>query len=302
MADQKRSGGAIPDKVVSFRPNTSGWNVAEDRTNNTLGKRLAAERKRCGLTLEAMCERLGIHGVEIQIQGLNKWEKGLTVPNAYQFIAACRVLGIEDCMVGVESSLLNDTGLRKLDEYKRDLIASGRYQPAPERYRESYIEMPVSTLAVSAGTGEFLDEGGFEMIRFPKSAVPSGADFGVRVNGDSMEPVYHDGQIVWVEKTDTLRPGEVGVFICNGEGYLKVYDLQEPTEDDWEDYTDSYGMLHPQVRLVSYNPQYVPKRVLTSDSFTIVGKVLSNVKSTCFSILSVQGDKQAVCIRENNTQ
>ena len=80
-----------------------------------------------------------------------------------------------------------------------DFIASGRYQPTPERYGESYIEMPVGMLAVSAGTGEFLDEGGFEMIRFPKSAVPGGADFGVRVNGDSMEPVCHDGQIVWVK-------------------------------------------------------------------------------------------------------
>lgn len=94
-------------------------------------------------------------------------------------------------------------------------IASGRYRPVRKRRKESYIEMPVSTLAVSAGTGKFLDENQFEMIRFPKSAVPVEADFGVRVNGDSMEPVYHDGQIVWVEKTDTLRPGEVGVFICN---------------------------------------------------------------------------------------
>lgn len=275
MSDQKRVGGTIADKVVSFYPNASGWNTAEDRANNIIGKRLAAERKRCGLTLEAMCERLRGHGVEIQIQGLNKWEKGLTVPNAYQFLAACRVLGIKDCMVGIESSCLDDVGLRKLDEYKMDLIASGRYRPAPSRYKETYIEMPVSTLAVSAGTGEFLDEGGFEMIRFPKSAVPSRADFGVRVNGDSMEPVYHDGQIVWVEKTDTLRPEEVGVFICNGEGYLKVYDLQEPDNGDVEDYTDSYGVLHLQAALISYNKKYEPKSIHQSDTFSIVGRVLS---------------------------
>ena len=131
---------------------------------------------------------------KIQIQGLNKWEKGLTVPNAYQFIALCRILGIEDCMVGMESVLLNDTGLRKLDEYKMDLIASGRYRPTSERYTETYIEMPISTLAVSAGVGEFLDEGGFEMIRFPKSAVPSNADFGVRVNG-----------IAWNQSIMTVR-------------------------------------------------------------------------------------------------
>lgn len=149
------------------------------------------------------------------------------------------------------------------------------YSPPVTRYRESYIEMPVSTLAVSAGTGEFLDEGGFEMIRFPKSTVPSGADFGVRVNGDSMEPVYHDGQIVWVEKTDTLQPGEVGVFLCNGEGYLKVYDQQEPSEEELEEYLDSYGLLHPQIVLVSYNEKYEPKLIYSTDTFIITGRVLS---------------------------
>ena len=137
--------------------------------------------------------------------------------------------------------------------------------------------MPVSTLAVSAGPGEFLDEDGFEMIQFPKSAVPNGADFGVRVNGDSMEPVYHDDQIVWVEKTDTLQPGEVGVFICNGEGYLKVYDLHNPATEDVEEYMDSYGVLHPQVRLVSYNKRYNPKEIIPGDTFSIVGRVLSLV-------------------------
>ena len=260
MPSEKKSRGTGPAKIVSFRPNAV-WNAAEERAGNIIGQRLSMERKRRGLTLEALRELLQNHGVEIQIQGLNKWEKGLTVPNAYQFIALCRILGIEDCMVGMEPVLLNDTGLRKLDEYKMDLIASGRYRPTSERYTETYIEMPISTLAVSAGVGEFLDEGGFEMIRFPKSAVPGNADFGVRVNGDSMEPVYHDGQIVWVEKRDTLQPGEVGVFICNGEGYLKVYDHQEPSEESKDDYVDSYGILHQQIILVSYNKLYSPKLI-----------------------------------------
>ena len=276
MPSEKKSRGTGPAKLVSFRPNAV-WNTAEERAGNIIGQRLSMERKRRGLTLEALRELLQNHGVEIQIQGLNKWEKGLTVPNAYQFIALCRILGIEDCMVGMESVLLNDTGLRKLDEYKMDLIASGRYRPVQKRRRETYIEMPVSTLAVSAGTGEILDEGQFEMIRFPKSAVPVGADFGVRVNGDSMEPVYHDGQIVWIEKTDSLRPGEVGVFVCNGEGYLKVYDLCEPSEEDLEDYTDSYGMLHPQVILISYNEKYAPRTILPSDTFSTIGRVLTSV-------------------------
>ena len=42
------------------------------------------------------------------------------------------------------------------------------------------------------------------MVSFPEKSVPKGADFGVRVSGDSMEPVYHDGQIVWVEECETV--------------------------------------------------------------------------------------------------
>lgn len=70
-----------------------------------------------------------------------------------------------------ELALLNDESLQKLDEYKMDLIASGRYRPIQKRRMETYIEMMVSTLAVSAGTGEILDEGQFERIHFLKSAV-----------------------------------------------------------------------------------------------------------------------------------
>lgn len=47
-----------------------------------------------------------------------------------------------------------------------------------------------------------------------------------------MEPVYHDGQIVWVERCETLSIGQVGVFVYDGEGYLKSYGEREPDESD----------------------------------------------------------------------
>ena len=78
--------------------------------------------------------------------------------------------------------------------------------------------MPVSNLSVSAGSGAFLDEGSAERGSFPVTAAPQGAEFGVRVSGDSMEPVYHDGQIIWVERCARVNPWEVGVFIYDGEG------------------------------------------------------------------------------------
>ena len=55
--------------------------------------------------------------------------------------------------------------------------------------------MPVSDLRISVGTGALLDEGSFEDISFPANKVPAGADYGVRVSGDLMEPAYHNGQI-----------------------------------------------------------------------------------------------------------
>ena len=114
--------------------------------------------------------------------------------------------------------------------------------------------MPVSDLPVSAGTGAFLDEGNFEMVSFPESSIPDGAEFGVRVSGDSMEPVYHDGQIVWVQQCETLRTGEVGVMIYDGQGYIKAYAEQEP--DDPEAYLDSDGVRRMQPVMVSYSKAY----------------------------------------------
>ena len=110
------------------------------------------------------------------------------------------------------------------------------------------------------------------MVSFPESSIPDGAEFGVRVSGDSMEPVYHDGQIVWVQQCETLRTGEVGVMIYDGQGYIKAYAEQEP--DDLETYLDSNGVRRMQPVLVSYNKAYAPKPASLELEFRIVGRVL----------------------------
>ena len=159
--------------------------------------------------------------------------------------------------------------------YKVDLIAFGRYKPKSRSCRIiQFVEMPVSNLSVSAGTGAFLDEGSFEMVSFPVSSVPDGADFGVRVSGDSMEPVYHDGQIVWVKQCDRVNIGEVGIFIYDGEGYIKVYDEQEPDEDLREAFSDSYGNMYMQPVMISYNQKSVPRLISAQTGFQVVGRVL----------------------------
>ena len=112
------------------------------------------------------------------------------------------------------------------------------------------------------------------MESFPAASVPAGADFALRINGDSMEPVYNDKQIVWVEKTTDLHIGEVGIFIVDGEGLIKVLGEQDVDEEDEDEFSDSYGGLRKQPVLISYNKSYKPRVISASSQFTVVGRVL----------------------------
>ena len=58
------------------------------------------------------------------------------------------------------------------------------------------------------------------MVQVDES-VPSCANFGVHIAGDSMEPYLTDGQIVWVQQCATIQPGEIGIFLYDGASYCK---------------------------------------------------------------------------------
>ena len=255
------------------------YDAQAERANNTVGRAIAEARHKQRLSLAALSKRLSTHGITLQAGAIHKWERGENVPNAYQFLALCHIFCIEDVLDRFSAQPrpleLDEAGQRKLEDYKTDLIASGRYRPPrPERAEIRYRDMPVSLLSVSAGTGEFLHEENFEKISFPEDSVPYGAEFGIRVSGDSMEPVYQNGQIVWVQRCESLRPGEVGIFLYDGDGYLKVY-TERDTEDGAENFTDSYGVTRRQPVLVSYNKKYDPILVGPESAFGIVGRVLN---------------------------
>ena len=254
------------------------YNVDDERNRNIIGRRIAEARKAKKLTLIAFGELLSEYGVRVQRSAINKWEMGENVPNAYQLLAICQALDIEDelpfFMSCCKRAALNAEGQEKLRDYRDLLIASGLYRCIPEPEDIRWVEMPVSRLAASAGTGSYLDEGSFETLRVPAADVPKGAVFGVRVSGDSMEPVYHDGEIVWVQPCDRLRVGEVGIFTYDGEGYIKLYGTQMPDERNREAYLRSDGSVAPQPVLISYNAQYPPRVVHPDMGFQIVGRVL----------------------------
>lgn len=52
--------------------------------------------------------------------------------------------------------------------------------------------------------------------------VPPGAEFAVRIQGDSMEPYLHDGSVVYVNR-DPLASGDAGIFCVDGDMLCKQY-------------------------------------------------------------------------------
>lgn len=111
---------------------------------------------------------------------------------------------------------------------------------------------------VSAGTGEYLpdDDTGDDI---PFSGPVPDYDFALRVNGDSMEPMFEDGQIIFVKKCDDcdIHSGQIVIADLNGDAYVKKIDIQPDG-----------------VRLISLNPKYKPILVKSFDDFAIQGIVM----------------------------
>lgn len=259
------------------------YNAEQERRENIIGQRIQEVRKAHGVSLEGLSYALRHYGIDMKQTGIGRWESGTVIPNAYQLMALSHIFQIEDPKTffsesPTDADALNEEGLRKVREYKEDLIASGKYRPAPAPAAGSNVlkfrEMPMSLLPVSAGPGAFLDENNFELRRFPADEIPDGAEFAIRISGDSMEPVYSSGQIIWVQLCKQLRPGEVGIFEYDGNGYVKMYDEQYPEETFLDEYTTSDGQVLPQPVLVSYNEAYAPRPVNPNTSFCIIGRVL----------------------------
>lgn len=56
---------------------------------------------------------------------------------------------------------------------------------------------------------------------YPINEMNQNADYVIGVNGDSMEPEYYDGDIVFVEKTTHVSIGDVGIFQKDNNIYIK---------------------------------------------------------------------------------
>ena len=94
----------------------------------------------------------------------------------------------------------------------------------PEQVEEPTIQIKHSYYRVSAGTGFDLPEGdNWEMIDITDTPEARKADFAITIKGNSMEPVYFDGDIVLVKQQPAVELGEIGIFNIENNGYIKKF-------------------------------------------------------------------------------
>ena len=195
----------------------------------TFGETIASLRRAHGMRQQTLADALAEAGVPVSNQAVSKWENDATLPNAQQFLTLCRVLDVDDIAgtfsggdAGGLLAGLNAEGRRRALEYIALLRESKRFAAAPEP--AVLRSLPLYSLAVSAGTGQFLDGESYEMQPVGPE-VPEAANFGVRVAGDSMEPRISDGDLALVHRQNTLDNGDLGVLVygSDGEGTLKKY-------------------------------------------------------------------------------
>lgn len=91
--------------------------------------------------------------------------------------------------------------------------------------KSNIIPIPIMKQKAAAGLGiqtndysEYIDEYRF----FDKNQIPNETQFGIIIEGDSMEPSFKSGQIIFVKKLDDCDHNDYGIFCITEFDVTKV--------------------------------------------------------------------------------
>ena len=131
-------------------------------------KILATHRKVKKLSQIELAEQLRNYGINVSNAAISAWEKYISIPNAHQFLALCKILNITDIyneFIGFNPNdhmaKLNKAGKAKALEYISLLLLSEQFQKKEATIIPIRRKIKWSILSSSAGTGEFLDDENF---------------------------------------------------------------------------------------------------------------------------------------------
>lgn len=120
-------------------------------------------------------------------------------------------------------SRLNDLGKQEATKRVEELTHIDKYidpsapvPPVPTRIINYFYRL------ASAGSGQIVfDTPPTKKIEIPDTPLNRRADYAIGVNGNSMEPTFLDGDMLLVEMTEEISRGEIGIFLVDGESYVK---------------------------------------------------------------------------------
>ena len=234
-----------------------------------IGTQIKTFRKSAGFTQDELAKRLNTTK-----QTISRYEKGDRKANQDMLFELCDIFGvsIDDFFPSQNESTQTSTtskiqsiydqlepprqgkvltyAERQLDEQENeDKAKINEVSEVIQLYSYNYYDH-----AASAGTGQYLNDVRVERIELP---VDVDADFVIPIKGDSMEPDYLDGDLVFIQTSVDLNDGVIGVFNYNGEAYIKQ--LVIDTEQSY---------LH------NLNPAYKDMPITPETDFRIIGEVV----------------------------
>lgn len=217
---------------------------------------LKERRLELGLTLEEVGDIVGVGKSTVR-----KWEQGMisnmgrdkivSISKALK-ISPLDILEIEEQNnIYTIYNQLKPTRQTKVYNFATDQLNEQRVEETPAIYHTVQVYS-----LLSAGTGIVdLDPTDTTEIELNGHVPPH--DLAFEVRGDSMEPVFENGEIVFVKKTQDIHNGQIIAVQINEEAFIKkVY------------------ITNDHMRLVSLNKEYEDIIANEDDDIRIVGKVL----------------------------
>ncbi len=232
-----------------------------------IGLRIKKARLAKGLKQDELAQRIGAKSSA----AVSAWEVGKARPDCVTLLQISIALGISpDELLGYGADLPTSLEWAMIRKYRQidafgkkavDSVLDAEYERSltfpSHKQKPRMIMLDFYNSPASAGIGNFLEGERAEELWVKDTPLSQRADFAISISGDSMEPTYHDGDRVLVERCDTLSEGEIGIFIVNSDAYIK--ELGDGC-------------------LISHNEKYSPIMLGEGDSVYCLGRVLSIIE------------------------
>lgn len=184
-----------------------------------------------------------------------KWEKSSPKSDTIIKLASTLNFSIDYLLTGKEPTIPAEyqfiiSSYQELSKNNKQLlqdILTSMIEIQLEEERRSQIKVITIRLMrnkVSAGIGydlNFNSDDDFKNIKVLDTPEAESANFAVTVEGESMSPDFHDGDIVLVKQQDNIDIGQIGIFTIDGDGYIKEYG-----EDCLISHNPKYPDIYPE--------------------------------------------------------